>query len=55
MEPNITSHKVFKLTDYQKAVDKADIIAFLVAHKQFKELTIERGKQVLDFCGIMNN
>ncbi len=55
VEPNITSHKVFKLTDYQKAVDKADIIAFLVAHKQFKELTIERGKQVLDFCGIMNN
>src|SRR5690606_24898450 len=30
VEPNITSHQVFKITDYREAVEKADIVAFLV-------------------------
>lgn len=52
VEPNVREHKVFKLTDYNEAVDKADIIVFLVAHNEFKDLNIENGKIVLDFCGI---
>jgi UDP-N-acetyl-D-mannosaminuronic acid dehydrogenase len=52
VEPNIDSHKVFKLTDYKKAVEDADIIVFLVAHKEFKELSIAEDKVVLDFCGV---
>ena len=32
VEPNIESHSVYKLTDYKKAVNEADIIVFLVAH-----------------------
>nr|WP_299171032.1 UDP-N-acetyl-D-mannosamine dehydrogenase [uncultured Allomuricauda sp.] len=52
VEPNIDSHKVFKLTEYQKAVKKADIIVFLVAHEEFRMLKLEENKIVLDFCGI---
>ena len=50
VEPNIKSHKDFEITNYKKAIDIADIIVFLVAHKEFKGLKIQ--KQFLDFCGI---
>jgi nucleotide sugar dehydrogenase len=50
VEPNIKSHKDFEIINYEKAVDIADIVVFLVAHKEFKELKIQ--KEVLDFCGI---
>jgi UDP-N-acetyl-D-mannosaminuronic acid dehydrogenase len=53
VEPNINTHNVFKLTNYQEAADKADIIAFLVAHDEFKTLQIPKEKQVLDFCGVI--
>lgn len=52
VEPNISEHAVFKLTDCQEATQKADIIAFLVAHDEFKTIDIPDGKQVLDFCGV---
>lgn len=51
-EPNIKNHKVFKLTDYQEAYKKADIVVFLTAHKQFKTLLWDDVKVILDFCGI---
>ncbi|MDA0327295.1 MAG: UDP-N-acetyl-D-mannosamine dehydrogenase [Bacteroidetes bacterium] len=52
VEPNINEHAVFKLTDYQEATQKADIIAFLVAHDEFKTLELNSNKVILDFCGI---
>jgi UDP-N-acetyl-D-mannosaminuronic acid dehydrogenase len=52
VEPNITDHKVFKITQYQEAAKQADIIVFLVAHDEFKTLDIPTDKQVLDFCGV---
>lgn len=52
VEPNINTHNVFKLTNYQEAADKADIIAFLVAHDEFKSIEIPEGRLVLDFCGL---
>lgn len=55
VEPNIDTHKVFKLTHYNDAVRKADIIVFLVAHKEFKELNIDKNKIVLDFCNANQN
>ena len=54
VEPNISSHNIFKLTDYKIAIKKADIIVFLVAHKEFNEINIKSNKVVLDFCGISN-
>lgn len=52
VEPNIKEHNIFKLTDYREAVEKADIIAFLVAHREFFELNISPERTVLDFCGV---
>jgi UDP-N-acetyl-D-mannosaminuronic acid dehydrogenase len=54
VEPNIEQHNIFKLTNYKEAVNKADIIVFLVAHKEFKKLTLKENKVILDFCGIKN-
>jgi len=53
VEPNIESHTVFKLTDYQEAAENADIIVYLVAHKEFKGLQLSKDKVVLDFCGVL--
>jgi len=53
VEPNIKEHNVFKLTNYNEAADKADIIVFLVAHNEFKNLEIAKDKVVLDFCGVI--
>lgn len=52
VEPNVTEHKFFKLTDYHKAYQQADIVAFLTAHNEFKELSWDENKIILDFCGI---
>ena len=52
VEPNITEHKVFKITNYKEAFEKADIVAFLVAHKEFKTLALSQDKIILDFCGV---
>src|SRR5690606_32050689 len=48
VEPNITQHQIFKLTHYKEAAERADIIVFLVAHSQFKDLHISQDKIVLD-------
>lgn len=53
VEPNIKEHNIFKLTDYREAVEKADIIAFLVAHKEFSGINFPQNKVVLDFCGVI--
>ena len=55
VEPNIIEHNLFKITDFKTAVKNADIIAFLVAHKEFKTLDITKDKVILDFCGVVNN
>lgn len=52
VEPNIKEHSVFKLTNYKEAYEKADIVAFLVAHKEFKTLDYSNDKIILDFCGV---
>jgi len=51
VEPNIKSHNKLKIVEYQKALEEADIVTFLVAHKEFKGLNINKK---LDFCGVLN-
>ncbi|GAA6369055.1 UDP-N-acetyl-D-mannosamine dehydrogenase [Odoribacter splanchnicus] len=53
VEPNITEHNVFKLTDYKEAYDRADIVVYLVAHMPFKNLPYREDKIILDFCGVV--
>ncbi|RQP16656.1 MAG: UDP-N-acetyl-D-mannosamine dehydrogenase [Parapedobacter sp.] len=55
VEPNIHEHQVFKLTDYRRAAEVADIIVYLVAHKEFKGLVVSENQLVLDFCGVTNS
>lgn len=50
VEPNIESHKEFEIVNYKDALEQADIVTFLVAHKEFKNLDIET---YLDFCGAL--
>lgn len=52
VEPNVAEHRIFRLTDYREAFDKADIVVYLVAHKPFKTLPADPDKIILDFCGL---
>lgn len=52
VEPNISEHPSFKLTDYNHAYLAADIVVFLTAHDQFKQLAADASKVELDFCGV---
>lgn len=49
-EPNIQIFDSQKLTPYEEAVEKADIIVFLVAHREF--FHVKQKKTELDFCGV---
>lgn len=51
VEPNVEEHNVFKLTNYKEAYEKADIVVFLVNHREFAELNYREDIMVLDFCG----
>ena len=52
VEPNIRRHNFFNLTSYREAYEKADIVVFLVNHREFAQLNYRTDVQVLDFCGV---
>lgn len=52
VEPNIQEHDAFVLTDCREAYEKADIVVFLVNHRQFAALDYRDDVVVLDFCGV---
>lgn len=52
VEPNIENHNFYKLANYQEAYNQADIVVFLVGHKEFKTLPFDTSKVILDFVGI---
>ena len=51
VEPNISDHAEFQVVNYKEALTHADVITFLVAHNEFKDLEIQTP---LDFCGVLN-
>jgi len=51
-EPNLASHPSIKLVTPDEAIINADIIVFLVNHKEFKSLKISANKDILKFCNI---
>jgi len=51
VEPNLYNGRAEGLTECNDAVKQADIIVFLVAHKEFFQ--IKTVKIVMDFCGIV--
>jgi len=56
VEPNVEEFQEFPLTNYKDALEEADVITFLVAHKEFKNLQKEEFQLQpdLDFCGVLN-
>jgi UDP-N-acetyl-D-mannosaminuronic acid dehydrogenase len=53
VEPNISTHKDFEIINYDVAINEADIVVYLVGHKEFKGIKVF-GKEVIDFCGVTN-
>lgn len=54
VEPNITRHPNLKIEDMEDVINQSDIIVFLVAHKEFKDLKIPEDKIIIDICGVRN-
>lgn len=52
VEPNIKTHKTFNIVDHNEAYKKADIVAWLVRHKQFINYKKDKEKEEFDFCGV---
>jgi UDP-N-acetyl-D-mannosaminuronic acid dehydrogenase len=50
VEPNLVASNKYDLTDFQNLNAKADIVAYLVAHKEFNVFETEVIE--LDFCGV---
>jgi UDP-N-acetyl-D-mannosaminuronic acid dehydrogenase len=55
VEPNIKTSLEFELVSPEYAFNNSDLIIFLVAHDEFKNLTYDKEKIVLDFCGVLSN
>lgn len=53
VEPNVQEHHVFKLKNYKEAYEQADIVVFLVNHREFMNLNYRTDIKILDFCGIL--
>ncbi len=56
VEPNIEKHDRFTLSSLEDALQKADVIAVLVKHRQFANNLVRKHLQVvnaLDFCGVL--
>ncbi|MEL0280762.1 MAG: UDP-N-acetyl-D-mannosamine dehydrogenase [Gammaproteobacteria bacterium] len=51
VEPNIDYHDDFEIFHHDEAINNADLITILVAHKEFKGLNIETN---FDFCGLLD-
>lgn len=50
-EPNIETHTDFALAPPAQLAHQSDILAFLVAHREFMLLPIDPERVVFDFCG----
>jgi UDP-N-acetyl-D-mannosaminuronic acid dehydrogenase len=55
VEPNIKTHKTFNLVQYQDAYKNADIVVWLVRHKEFITMPADAAKIEIDFCGVRKN
>jgi UDP-N-acetyl-D-mannosaminuronic acid dehydrogenase len=50
VEPNIDSHPDLNLVGYKEAIAMADIVVFLVAHKEFLDIELDESKVNFSFC-----
>ena len=52
VEPNISVHDFFDLTNLKQAIKLCDIIVVLVKHEEFKSLLLNENQLLIDFCGV---
>jgi len=52
VEPHINSHASFSLMDKNEAIQKSDIVVWLVRHSDFMNINIATSKIELDYCGV---
>jgi UDP-N-acetyl-D-mannosaminuronic acid dehydrogenase len=52
VEPNINKHPNLNIEDMDDVINQSDIIVFLVAHKEFKDVKIPEDKIIIDICGV---
>jgi UDP-N-acetyl-D-mannosaminuronic acid dehydrogenase len=55
VEPNLKSHAQFDLVALDTALERADIVLFLVGHREFKAISPRalEEKVVFDTCGVL--
>jgi UDP-N-acetyl-D-mannosaminuronic acid dehydrogenase len=55
VEPNLTQHPKFQLMPLARALEGADMVVFLVAHREFKNIpkTLLAEKIIVDTCGAL--
>lgn len=57
VEPNIEEHAGFVLTSLDEALERADVIAILVGHKEFGSESVKlflSNSGAIDFCGVLS-
>lgn len=54
VEPNLKQSDSIEIRSMSNAIEQADIIVFLVAHSEFKNMQLPKNKGILDFCGVIN-
>ena len=52
VEPNISVHDFFDLTNLKQAIKLCDIIVVLVKHDEFKSLLLNENQLLIDFCEV---
>ena len=52
VEPNVLVHNTYNLMNYNEAYEKADVIVWLVRHKEFLQISKSELKIEFDFCGV---
>lgn len=57
VEPNLVSHRDFELLPLERALDGADIVVFLVAHRDFRNIpkNLLAEKIIVDTCGVLRS
>lgn len=55
VEPHLASHPELELSSLEAALEEADIVVFLVAHRQFRHIprALLNEKMVIDTCGAL--
>jgi len=52
VEPNVNSSSIYKIESMQNALYNANIVVWLVAHDEFKNLEISKNIIEIDLCGL---